>query len=116
MQSQAEQPASPAAALAGPHDGNWIGRAKKSSGWRDCPGTVKLQVTVLNADVSGSISAEGETDEFTGKLDEEGRLRASISRDDDALKLQGSFSDGTFRGTLVDDDCRYAFKIARETD
>ena len=116
LQSQAEQPVSMAAALAGPHDGNWVGRATKSSGESDCPGSVKMWVTVLNHNVRVLISYDGDSGEFAATLDEESHLKASTSVYGYPVKLQGTFSDDRFRGTLSEEDCRYAFKIARETD
>ena len=112
--SLAEQPAS-TAALAGPYDGEWAGSAKKASGWRDCPGTVRLQLTVSDDDVKGSMTSEGETDAFTGKI-EDGRLRTKIIGGD-TVKLQGKFADDQFSGTLSEGgDCRWRFKIARVAD
>ena len=112
--SLAKQPAS-TAALAGPYDGEWAGSAKKASGWRDCPGTVRLQLTVSDDDVKGSMTSEGETDAFTGKI-EDGRLRTKIIGGD-TVKLQGKFADDQFSGTLSEGgDCRWRFKIARVAD
>ena len=102
LQSPVE-PSPSTAALAGPYGGDWVGRAKRSSGDSHCPRAVEMRVTVSNEDVRGSISVEGDAVEFTGKIDEKGRMKTkgSIPFDGHPARLVATFSDDGFRGRLA---------------
>jgi hypothetical protein len=96
------------AAAAGRHDGEWIGSATSTGGWRCQPASVTL--TVEGKFVTGQARFPIDSPSIHGTVMEDGTLGATIG----FQHLTGKFVEDEFEGTFRNLDCVWKLMLKRK--